>query len=54
MTGPPGRISRVPSIPLVTIRWMFSAEDDVIQEAGEDFAADFAHARFEMIPGVPA
>ena len=38
----------------VTIRWMFGADDDVIQEAGEDFAADFAHARFEMIASVPA
>lgn len=38
----------------VTVRWMFSADDDVIQEAGEDFAADFEHALFEMIEGAAA
>lgn len=38
----------------VTIRWLFCADDDVIQEAGEDFAVDFEHARFEMVEGVSA
>jgi hypothetical protein len=38
----------------VTIRWMFCASDDVIQEAGEDFAADFEHARFELCESAPA
>ncbi|RVU12001.1 DUF1987 domain-containing protein [Methylobacterium oryzihabitans] len=33
----------------VTIRWLFAAGDETIEEAGEDFAADFSHARFEMV-----
>jgi hypothetical protein len=33
----------------VTIRWLFADGDDTIEEAGEDFAADFDHARFEMV-----
>ncbi len=33
----------------VTIRWRYAADDDTIEEAGEDFAADFQHARFELV-----
>lgn len=33
----------------VTIRWHYAAGDETIAEAGEDFAADFDHARFEMV-----
>jgi len=33
----------------VEIRWLYAAGDDTIQEAGEDFAADFQNARFELI-----
>ncbi|TGD95628.1 DUF1987 domain-containing protein [Methylobacterium nonmethylotrophicum] len=33
----------------VTIRWLYAEGDDTIAEAGEDFAADFSHARFEMV-----
>ncbi|NNM74063.1 DUF1987 domain-containing protein [Enterovirga aerilata] len=33
----------------VTVRWLHAADDDTIQEAGEDFAADFEHARFELV-----
>ncbi len=33
----------------VTVRWLFAEGDETIEEAGEDFAADFAHARFEMV-----
>ncbi|MCJ2036676.1 DUF1987 domain-containing protein [Methylobacterium sp. J-068] len=33
----------------VTVRWRFAEGDETIAEAGEDFAADFAHARFEMV-----
>ncbi|TNC10226.1 DUF1987 domain-containing protein [Methylobacterium terricola] len=33
----------------VTIRWHYAEGDDTIAEAGEDFAADFSHARFEMV-----
>lgn len=36
----------------VAIRWLFAPDDDVIQEAGEDFAADFEHARFDMVEGI--
>ncbi len=32
----------------VTIRWRYAAGDDTIAEAGEDFAADFEHATFEL------
>lgn len=35
--------------PGVTIRWLYAADDDTIQEAGEDFAADFERARFELV-----
>lgn len=38
----------------VTIRWHFADGDDTIEEAGEDFAADFDHARFEMVKEVAA
>ncbi|KTS25636.1 Fe-S oxidoreductase [Methylobacterium indicum] len=33
----------------VTVRWLYAEGDDTIAEAGEDFAADFSHARFEMV-----
>ncbi len=33
----------------VEIRWLYAAGDDTIQEAGEDFAADFKNARFNLI-----
>ncbi len=33
----------------VTIRWHYAEGDDTIAEAGEDFSADFSHARFEMV-----
>ena len=33
----------------VTVRWHFVDGDETIEEAGEDFAADFSHARFEMV-----
>ncbi len=33
----------------VTIRWLFAEGDASIAEAGEDFASDFAHARFELV-----
>ena len=33
----------------VTIRWLYAQGDDTIAEAGEDFAAEFSHARFEMV-----
>ncbi len=33
----------------VTIRWLYAEGDDTIAEAGEDFSADFSHARFEMV-----
>ncbi|MFE1603077.1 DUF1987 domain-containing protein [Methylobacterium sp. ID0610] len=32
----------------ITIRWLYAPGDDTIAEAGEDFAADFEHARFEL------
>ncbi|ONG58877.1 Fe-S oxidoreductase [Pseudoroseomonas deserti] len=33
----------------VAIGWHYQEGDDSLQEAGEDFSADFTHARFEMI-----
>ncbi|MGU3360547.1 DUF1987 domain-containing protein [Methylobacterium sp. M6A4_1b] len=33
----------------VTVRWRFADGDETIEEAGEDFAGDFCHARFEMV-----
>jgi hypothetical protein len=33
----------------VTVRWRFADGDETIEEAGEDFAADFSYARFEMV-----
>ncbi|ACA16274.1 conserved hypothetical protein [Methylobacterium sp. 4-46] len=38
----------------VCVRWVFAEGDDAIEEAGEDFAADFTHARFEMVREVRA
>lgn len=38
----------------VTVRWHFTDGDETIEEAGEDFAADFSHARFEMVREQPA
>jgi hypothetical protein len=35
--------------PGVTIRWHYASGDETMQEAGEDFASDFEHARFELI-----
>ncbi|MBK1650050.1 DUF1987 domain-containing protein [Rhabdochromatium marinum] len=32
------------------VRWYYDPEDDAMQEFGEDFAADFQHSAFEMIP----
>ncbi|KAB1073701.1 DUF1987 domain-containing protein [Methylobacterium planeticum] len=33
----------------VIVRWLYADGDDTIEEAGEDFAADFDHACFEMV-----
>ncbi|WP_419897523.1 DUF1987 domain-containing protein [Roseomonas sp. USHLN139] len=33
----------------ISIGWHYQEGDDSLQEAGEDFSADFVHARFEMI-----
>ena len=33
----------------VTVEWRFLDGDETIEEAGEDFAADFSHARFELV-----
>ncbi|GJE15669.1 DUF1987 domain-containing protein [Methylobacterium marchantiae] len=33
----------------VTIRWLFTKGDETIAEAGEDFASDFSHARFDLV-----
>lgn len=33
----------------ITIRWHYIEGDDTLQEAGDDFAADFVKARFEMV-----
>ncbi|NEU12285.1 DUF1987 domain-containing protein [Methylobacterium sp. BTF04] len=38
----------------VTVRWLFADGDETIEEAGEDFAADFSSARFEMVREQPA
>ena len=32
----------------VTVRWHFHPEDEAMQEFGEDFAADFRHADFQL------
>lgn len=33
----------------VTVRWLFAEGDETIEEAGEDFAADFSYGTFEMV-----
>ncbi|WP_019906169.1 DUF1987 domain-containing protein [Methylobacterium sp. 77] len=33
----------------VTIRWLYTEGDETIAEAGEDFASDFSHARFDLV-----
>lgn len=33
----------------ITLRWHYLEGDDTLQEAGEDFSADFEKARFEMV-----
>jgi hypothetical protein len=33
----------------VTVRWRYREGDDTLEEAGEDFGADFTAAKFEMI-----
>ncbi|MCJ2129367.1 DUF1987 domain-containing protein [Methylobacterium sp. E-045] len=33
----------------VTIRWVYAEGDETIAEAGEDFASDFSHARFDLV-----
>ncbi|GJE29691.1 DUF1987 domain-containing protein [Methylobacterium organophilum] len=33
----------------VTVRWLYAEGDESIEEAGEDFAADFEHAHFELV-----
>ncbi|KQO49142.1 MULTISPECIES: DUF1987 domain-containing protein [unclassified Methylobacterium] len=33
----------------VTIRWLHAEGDETIAEAGEDFASDFTHARFDLV-----
>ncbi|MCC0805644.1 DUF1987 domain-containing protein [Methylobacterium sp. W2] len=33
----------------VTIRWLHAEGDETIAEAGEDFASDFSHARFDLV-----
>ncbi|WPL17280.1 hypothetical protein Thiowin_02276 [Thiorhodovibrio winogradskyi] len=32
------------------VRWLYDPEDDAMEEFGEDFAEDFEHGRFEMVP----
>ncbi len=32
----------------VTINWHYDAEDDTMEELGEDFAEDLEHAKFEL------
>jgi hypothetical protein len=32
------------------VRWFFDPEDDAMQEFGEDFAEDFEHGEFELVP----
>jgi hypothetical protein len=34
----------------VQVRWHYAEDDETMQEFGEDFAQDFASARFEMCP----
>ena len=34
----------------VTIQWRFAEGDETMQEFGEEFAADFEHATFELCP----
>jgi hypothetical protein len=34
----------------VVINWCYQADDDTMQEFGEDFAADFARAVFNLCP----
>jgi hypothetical protein len=36
----------------VTVRWLYDEDDDTISEAGEDFAADFQSATFELVAKV--
>ena len=33
----------------ITVRWHYIEGDDSLQEAGDDFAADFVKTRFEMV-----
>ncbi|MBE9607685.1 DUF1987 domain-containing protein [Acetobacteraceae bacterium H6797] len=33
----------------ITVRWHYIEGDDTLQEAGDDFAADFVKTRFEMV-----
>lgn len=34
----------------VVIHWHYHRDDDTMQEFGEDFAQDFTHARFTLMP----
>jgi len=34
----------------VTINWRYHPEDDTMEEFGEDFAEDFDHASFNLLP----
>jgi len=34
----------------ITINWRFHPDDDTMEEFGEDFAEDFQHATFNLLP----
>ena len=34
----------------VIVNWHYEADDDMIEEMGEDFAEDFDHANFNLKP----
>ena len=33
----------------VAIRWLFTEDDDVIREFGEDFSMELEHVRFQLV-----
>lgn len=37
----------------VSIRWLYAEGDETIEEAGEDFGADFVYAKFDLVQGAP-
>ena len=34
----------------ITINWRYQADDDIMEEFGQDFSEDFVHARFALCP----